>query len=322
MKSKEIFLIALLISIQNFSAQETILWKIDKPDSQKVSYLIGTLHQAGNSFIDERPQITELISRSDIAVFESTEDGKKTIIDVINRRPDDFSYRQYLDKKDVEYLEKISSGWTVPLSKLQPAELAVKLEQVYVSDVCETLKSTDSWNVLDNYLIHLAEKSGKKTLGLETSSDQFKAINSNQELTWANAKKLVNGRVTNLKRQKNKNQICRVSKTYMSDMNFDYQFDVKCAENDAILSNRNKKWMPKIDDILHNNNAFIAVGLMHLFGDCGIISELRKKGYQVTPVPLLKDSTKINGTYKKNEEPDDRPSKYIEDEILKRKKSA
>ncbi|WP_027388499.1 TraB/GumN family protein [Chryseobacterium gregarium] len=287
----KVAILLFLLSIQLIFAQETILWKIEKPGSQKVSYLLGTLHQVGNSFVDERPLIKELLSHSDIAVFESVDDKKKTIIDVMNSRPDNFSYREHLDKKDVQFLESISTDWTVPISKATPAELAVKLEQLYVLEVCETTKSTDTEKHLDDYLLSVAEKVKIKTVGLETNADQFKALNSMQIYDWKAVKEGIGARVKNLQKKKDKNQLCSIANTYLSDMNFDYQFNVKC-ENGAMLSDRNKKWIPQIDQILQNNNAFIAVGLMHIFWDCGIISELRKLGYKVTPVPLLKYSAK------------------------------
>lgn len=288
MKSPFLLLLLVLFNIQYLCAQKTILWKVEKEGTGKVSYLLGTMHQVGNSFIDERPKIKELLLQSKIAVFESVEDKKTTIIDVMNKRSEDFSYRNILDKKDVQFLETAASGWTVPISKLSPAELAVKLEQQYVLDVCETAKPTDSWKHLDDYLLSLAKNGGIKTEGLETNSDQFNAINSQRDFNWENAKEAVSARIANLREKKNRNQICRISKTYLGDMNFDYQFGVKCAGNDAMVINRNRTWLPKINAVLENGNAFIAVGLIHLFGDCGLISELRKQGYTVTVVPITK----------------------------------
>jgi uncharacterized protein YbaP (TraB family) len=292
MKSKTLLLSVFLLTIQFLFAQETILWKIERPGTQNVSYLLGTLHQVGNSFVDDRPTIKSLLLRSNIAVFESVEDKKKTILDVMNNRPDNFSYREDLDKKDVEYLESISKDWPAPISKAFPAELALKLEQLYVLDVCETTKPSDTAKHLDDYLLSLAQNANIKLQGLESNADQFKAINAMQIYDWKAFREGIAARVKNLQKKKNKNQLCRIANTYMGDMNFDYQFNVKCAENDAMLINRNEKWMPEIEQILQNNNAFIAVGLMHLFGDCGIISNLKKSGYKVTPVPLLKDVSK------------------------------
>lgn len=292
MKSKTLLLSIFLLSIQSLFAQETILWKVERPGSQNVSYLLGTLHQVGNSFVDERPIIKSLLLRSNIAVFESVEDKKKTIIDVMNSRPDNYSYRQDLDKKDVQYLESISGDWTVPLSKVSPAELAVKLEQLYVLEVCETTKPSDTSKHLDDYLLSLALNANVKLEGLENNADQFKALNSMQIYDWKAVKDGIGSRINNLQKKKNKNEFCRMPNTYMGTMNFDYQFDTKCSSDEPMLGTRNKNWMPKINDIVQNNNAFIAVGLLHLLRDCGIISELRKLGYKVTPVALLKEVSK------------------------------
>ncbi|GAA4778077.1 TraB/GumN family protein [Olivibacter ginsenosidimutans] len=290
MKSQTLLLVMLFLQLSYSYAQKTILWKVEKEGASNSSYLFGTMHQVGNSFIDERPKIKELLLQSDIAVFESVEDKKKTIIDVMNGRPDDFSYRDKLDKKDVQFLESLSADWTVPVCKLTPAELAAKLEQLYVLNVCETTKPGDVWNHLDDYLLSLAVKNGIRNEGLETNADQFKAINANQIFDWNEAKEDIDTRIKNLQEKRNKNQSCRIARTYMGDMNFDYQFEVECAEDDPMLINRNRNWLPKIHETIKSNNAFVAVGLLHLFGDCGIISDLRRQGYKVSPVPIQKNS--------------------------------
>ena len=61
-------------------AQNTILWSVHKPGSSKTSYVLGTLHQMGNSFVDDKPLIKELLFKSDLAVFESIEDKVDKII--------------------------------------------------------------------------------------------------------------------------------------------------------------------------------------------------------------------------------------------------
>nr|WP_294857879.1 TraB/GumN family protein [uncultured Fluviicola sp.] len=269
-------------------AQNTILWSVRKAGSEKTSYVLGTLHQMGNSFVDEKPKIKELLLHSDLAVFESVEDKNEKIIRVMLNRTDDFSYREFLAKQDVDFLEELSKDWKVPLSKQKPSELLLKLRQEYVKMNCGTIKSTDTTDHMDDYLLSIARKNTIQVQGLESFADQFNAISSinGEDFTWDKAKDAVHEWVNNFQDDKSRKKICTVVESYLK-MRLDYQFETKCAESDEILTKRNEKWMPLIEELIRQNNSvMVIVGLYHLYGECGIISQLRKHGYTVKPVKL------------------------------------
>ena len=290
---KNLFFFAFLLLTNLATAQNTILWSVKKPNSENTSYVFGTFHQMGNSFIDEKPLIKELISKSDLVIFESIENKKEKIIDVMLRRADDYSYRELLYKEDVDFLENYTKEWSVPLSKQKPREFIVKFLQEIVKKYCGKIKISDTFDHMDSYLQSYAEKQNLRIYGLETYTDQKNAISADQEnatnttnkdeLTWDKAKDIIHKHIQN---EKNQNIDCKLAKDYMK-MKLDYQFKVKCAENGAMLTKRNEKWMPQIiKSIEENNSVFIAVGLYHLYEDCGIISQLRKNGYEVKPIKL------------------------------------
>jgi uncharacterized protein len=269
-------------------AQNTILWSVQKAGSAKTSYVLGTLHQMGNSFVDGKPIIKELLLKSDLAIFESVEDKYEKIIRVMLERTDDFSYRESLEKQDVDFLEKLSTDWKVPLSKQKPSELLLKLRQEYVKMNCGTVKSTDTTDHMDDYLLSIARKNAIQVQGLESFADQINAISSinGEDFTWDKAKASVHEWVNNFQDDKSRKKICALVDSYLK-MRLDYQFKIKCAENDEVLTKRNEKWMPLIQEFIQQNNSVIViVGLYHLYGECGIISRLREDGYIVCPVKL------------------------------------
>ena len=55
-------------------------------------------------------------------------------------------------------------------------------------------------------------------------------------------------------------------------------------ENDLSIAYRNKHWMPQIQNMIQNEDAFIAVGVNHLYGKQGLIRLLEAEGYKVEPV--------------------------------------
>jgi hypothetical protein len=56
------------------------------------------------------------------------------------------------------------------------------------------------------------------------------------------------------------------------------------AYEDIFLTNRNKNWIPKIEEMIRSKKTFIAIGAGHLPGEEGVIDLLRKKGFIVKPI--------------------------------------
>lgn len=56
------------------------------------------------------------------------------------------------------------------------------------------------------------------------------------------------------------------------------------AHSDIMLDDRNKTWIPKIEEAAKAKATFFGVGAAHLAGDKGVIMLLRKKGYKVEAV--------------------------------------
>lgn len=284
-KIVSLFLLS-LIAFTGFG-QKTILWKVSKTGSEHVSYLLGSLHQMGNSFVDERPVIRELLFQSERAVFESVEDRYEYIIRFMNERPADYSYRDSLDSADVAFLENYTSAWSVPLCKQKPAELLVKLNQTYIKEECGSIKPGDTAYHMDDYIQALAAKKGIPVYGLEHFTDQFKVINTNSEgeIGWSQVRTKIHFWVEHIRTHTRVKSVCESIKEY-EKMKIDYRLDTPCAENDLVLTERNAKWMPQVLKLVGEQNVFITVGLMHLFGQCGLIMQLRQAGYTVEPVRI------------------------------------
>lgn len=267
----------------NTFAQNTILWTVEHPKYQTKSYLLGSYHQMGNSFVDSIPKIKSALLSSEFAIFETTSAGGK-VSEQMNKRKTNFEYKTVLKRKDLIYLERISSEWNVPLSKVYPIELLIKLKQTYTEKICGTVKSTDKYKHFDQYLMYLAKKDSIRLYGLETDSLQIVQINnlSKSKMTWNDAKKPIHKILKNIKKDRYKRKYCQTAQNYM-DLKFDYQFTETCVSN---LKTRNDKWIPQLEKILPERNSFITVGLLHLYGECGLIVQLRKRGYKVEPVEL------------------------------------
>lgn len=284
MKTK-LLLIIMLCHICSVSfGQSTILWSVKDSSSNKTSYLLGTLHQIGNSFVDSIPQIIDALKLSEFAIFETINDGN-AVSELMNIRKENNLYKNILKQSDLTYLDKISSDWIVPIAKLTPIELLIKLQQTYIETQCGTIKPSDKWKHFDQYLIHLVEENSIQLYGLETDSLQIEQINSlsKTKMTWEEAEKPIHTILTDIKKQRNINRNCQFAREYMN-MHFDYQLQEICKNEE--LKTRNESWISQLEKILPEKKCFIAVGLLHLYGQCGLIVQLRQRGYLVEPVTL------------------------------------
>ena len=54
--------------------------------------------------------------------------------------------------------------------------------------------------------------------------------------------------------------------------------------NEEMLLGRNRSWIPEIEKLIAEGDAFVAVGAMHLIGDGSVVDLLRKDGYEVERV--------------------------------------
>jgi uncharacterized protein YbaP (TraB family) len=57
---------------------------------------------------------------------------------------------------------------------------------------------------------------------------------------------------------------------------------------DAFYTKRNQEWLPKIEKMVKDKPAFIAIGISHLEGEQGIIKLLESKGFKLTPIEVTR----------------------------------
>jgi len=269
-------------------AQQTILWRVTDTVHQKTSYLLGTFHLFGNSFVDSIPEIEKYLSESELAVFE-TVDKVDHIRKMINDRAFSNLINKKLRKKDFEQLLEISKNWKVDIYKLQPVGLRWKLEQVFVRSKCGTVKEGDQWNHFDRYLQYLAEEHKIRMIGLETGEQQLRFIERVNEFTdWKEERRRISYLLDQISSKNPDRRNCHLAEEYRKfDLN--YQFDRKCDKK-ILIKERNDVWMRILPDLIKNNNCFIAVGLYHLYKDCGLIEQLKKGGFIVEPVQLKQNN--------------------------------
>lgn len=282
-RMKHLFCILFFLAVSQLAiAQKTILWKVTDTVNHKTSFILGTFHQFGNSFVDAIPEIEASLLKSDLAVFESIEQVEETR-NVIAQRERSTEIEKQLSKKDLNKLKELTKDWKVDLYKLKPLEIRWKLQQEYARIVCQTSQPTDEFDQFDGYIRHLAEANKIPLKGLETNQLEIIEKGSGYP-NWKAERKNISIMIKNILEDDVSNQDCGLANAYRN-MELDYQFDQECVQ-DFINYERNNLWMKVIPDLLHTNNAFITVGYIHLKRTCGLLEQLKDQGFVVEPLEI------------------------------------
>jgi uncharacterized protein YbaP (TraB family) len=270
------------------NGQNTIFWSVRDTSTGHQSYLLGTFHQMGNHFADRLTVVIEALLESELGIFESLGTPGE-VQRIINARSGSETWTQVLHKSDVTFLTKYSESWPVDIDKVNPGELYIKLQQDYVVAKCGTVRNDDEFDHFDNYLVHLRSEAELEKIGLETDSIQTLYIADEWSTKeWSHFKKPIHKWVRLLDSKKPNLKYCSGSMQYRA-MRFNYNLTAPCPDN-VLITQRNTEWMKTLPELLHTQNCFVAVGLLHLFNECGLITSLRKMGFLVDPIIKLTTS--------------------------------
>ncbi len=265
--------------------QNTIFWAVKDTVSGHQSYLLGTYHQLGNHFADSLKLVTSKLLVADLAIFESL-GSPSGVRDLINARPASDEWQNTLKRKDVEFLEDYAASWPVNIDKVRPGELYYKLQQDYASRRCGGVRPDDTWDHFDNYLIHLRDSLGLPNKGLETDSLQTELIQADlKSADWKVFRKPLHQWIKLHRNEKTDPRRCGFQEQYRS-MNLNYHLDESCPDN-VLISQRNATWMESLPRLLRTQSCFVAVGLLHLYNSCGLVSALKDEGFIVEPLYVL-----------------------------------
>jgi len=140
---------------------------------------------------------------------------------------------------------------------------------------------------LDALLYQSASKNGKKVIGLESMQEQLAVFDDMKietqvsllESTLENGEDLnkILDETTEIYLTRDLQKILDLNNRYMSLL------DKEIADefNQRLIIDRNKRMAERMKPLIEEGNAFIAIGALHLPGEGGVLSLLRKKGYKV-----------------------------------------
>lgn len=277
--------------------RHTILWEISGNNLRKHSYLLGSMHTIdGNMFTAKYKIIKNKIKSTTMLVEETLlKNGEPSIDRSVLYFQKDSTIESVLSKEHydslVNYINKQTRNNQEILRNLikmkpQLLMLAIQLIRGNPSQVNDTV----NYMGMDEFILNFAEENGLETQGLENPTERSIAL-----LNTVTSSTAIDRIFEEIKEDTTNSSISGNDKLLDKDsldfvqlnIHYGFHYKVKSIMNDygGVIA-RNKLWVNRISKLIRGQSCFIVVGLDHLKYHFGLIKQLRKLGYKVTPVSM------------------------------------
>lgn len=273
----------------------SIFWKIEKP-GVPISYLLGTMHVTDPRVLAMPKGAAEAKAASKVVVVESDEilDEKQAMGRLLAQpqltmMTNGKSITDYLSPEDQKTLEAGLKTRGIPLSavsRMQPWMLS----SFIALPACELARKAGGADFLDKKLAEDAVRAGKPVKGLETMQEQLGAIASIpidfhiksliEMVRLGDRMDDVTTTMTDLYLKGEIGMMMPMLKRVAPDSS---EGEGYAEFEERVVTDRNHRMAERSLPILGEGGAFIAVGALHLVGEDGLVTLIRKAGYTVTP---------------------------------------
>jgi len=277
---KLIILLFLIISSDIFLLKvhsQSLLWKISRGDLEVASYLYGTIHIKDKRVLEYNDSVLLAFEKCDAFAIEvdlSSENltllSQKMILTDDLTLKDLFAEEEYQLVKTV--VEDIIGVDIMLFNKLKPIAI--------LSLVMNFQSANDADVSVDEYFYRKAVAENKEIIGIETIEEQL-------EILETIPNDYIIDYFKNIDHAKEDMEL--IIKLYKSaelekmlEMMQKDKSMVMIQKN--LLTDRNRKMSERIQAMIGERSAFIAIGAGHLPGKEGIINILTKAGYKIEPV--------------------------------------
>jgi uncharacterized protein YbaP (TraB family) len=292
MRRLSAFFFVSLVSIaaysQNKNDNNTLLWKISGNGLEKPSYLYGTIHMLCSDDAKLSPNFIKAIRNCDEVYFEVDMDNLFEMLGAMSKMKmlGDTTLKDLLSGTDYE---KVKAYFQTKNSPLPFSMLETFKPMLAASTLEEGSLPCDNTTMMEQVIMQEAKENDKKVRGLETMSYQAGILDSipyklqaeqlvsyidNASKSGDKDDKMMEAMFDAYKKQDLQKLEEMMVETDMGMAGF----------TDILLYHRNQNWVKKLKTLMAEKALIIAVGAGHLPGEKGVISLLRKEGYQVTPV--------------------------------------
>lgn len=261
--------------------EKSLLWKISGNGLKENSYLFGTIHMICKDqfYMDER--IENALASSKVLAMELNMADPNLMAEMqkLSVNPGFANIKGEFSAEQASALDKfLTTSYGAGLDQLGILKPFVLSSMVLVKMLPCTEQSS-----YELFLTEKAKEQSKTVKGLETVAFQMGVFDQiPQKLQIDELGKMVTD-------PEGMDEFDKLVGAYL-DQDLERLYDL-ITENDMfreygnlLLEDRNKNWIPKIEEMVKEQTTFIAVGSGHLGSETGVIALLRKAGYTVEAV--------------------------------------
>ena len=259
-----------------------LLWQISGSNLSQPSYLFGTIHLMCPDDIQITNRMSEALKNTQQLVLEIDMDEPSVLTDAQQAMmmTDGTTLDELLTDEEYQLINNyFQDSLKIPIQAINTMN-PFMLSNFAFLDVLNCQPGS-----YEMQLMQIVKEQEKEVLGLETVQDQaqaFGGISLEEQTnhlvnTVENYDETVAGIESLLSAYQNK----QVEHLY--NLTHEAMQKVEGAE-ETLLTDRNKKWIPRMKEMVQSKPTFFAVGAAHLGGPMGVIPLLRKQGYSVEAV--------------------------------------
>ena len=299
MKKTLTFIIALLAA-SSMNAQ--ILYKITGKDAKGASYIIGTYHLADASFTEKIPGLQTALAETEqvygeVNMENTMQPASTQKMTAAMMLPEGQTLKTVLTPEQfgkVSAFAKELMGVGLDndmvfsqLGKMSPRALATQFTLLLFMKNSTT--PFNPANGIDNFFQMQAKQNNKPIGGLETIDFQIETLYKSTPIVRQVEELicLVDNKEYNLM------MVQEITKAFYAqdlqaiekaaDEKLNNSCDSTPEEEERLIYGRNDNWMKLMPSIMAEKPTFFAVGALHLVGERGMLAQLQKAGYTVTP---------------------------------------
>lgn len=276
------------------SIQAQLLWKVSGNGLEKDSYILGTMHNAPASMIDEIPGMQQALEGCDVVIGEM--DGKDLSLGSLDlgqmmamlEAPPDSTLDKLLTPEEYEmihqvYKEKCGDEAMpfVLMNFFKPALINMIITQYSILDSVH-----DVSQYIDMAVQLRAKEMGRPSMGLESVMEQMSflfdvpiAEQAKDLLETCMYIDFSEEMVSMLYEPYVNQDLAKIESLY-----FDSKVGNDEKENDRLVVRRNLNWVEKLDNMMPEQACLVCVGAAHLIGEQGLLQLFRDRGYTVEPM--------------------------------------
>jgi uncharacterized protein YbaP (TraB family) len=264
-----------------------MLWRISGKELKTASYIFGTVHLYCNDSNIYKPEIVSAMDSSQVVAMELNLNDFSTIVALMKSgmKSSGKSLKNLLTASQYRVVDNACRSLIGDSLENHDNKSPMSLLSAFI--VSGGLAGCMRPLPVDFVIAGMAKESGKISYGLETFDFQDSLLNSipdSTQVRW-----LVEFCSDTQKAKAELSALLEAYDLHQSSRVYDLMFKTSPEMqyfNDLLLVKRNIKWVDFLQANMKEKPYFMAVGAGHLAGNDGLVSLLRKAGYNVTPIRI------------------------------------